>query len=239
MSVGFHTAVPSAFGNTEGEVEKFTPFTPLKSPPSVIDTEEDCTSFPVVPSKREIALSVAEAGHTTSPVPIPAGRLAVGILPEASRGAYPLAAPLFEVDSLSFNAVCVGVETGKSESAASKAAPEFEVSDNRMRSSAAGVPFGISVGKITSLMAVSLGRYRSWSPVRCRKRASAYYYDDSSPEYVRNVVSGDGFQIRSSEPSVVPGRRSWSTLVPVRHGVLVMVGLYPFTTFFKKSIERY
>lgn len=38
-------------------------------PESSTVTEEFCMSFPVVESKRAIALSVAEAGHTTSPDP--------------------------------------------------------------------------------------------------------------------------------------------------------------------------
>ena len=40
-------------------------------PASLIVVEEFCMSFPVVVSKRAIALSVAEAGQTTSPVPAP------------------------------------------------------------------------------------------------------------------------------------------------------------------------
>lgn len=39
-------------------------------PLSSIVTLLFCISFPVVESKRAIALSVAEAGHTTSPVPL-------------------------------------------------------------------------------------------------------------------------------------------------------------------------
>ncbi len=80
-----------------------------------------------------------------------------------------------------------------------------------------------------------LGRYRSRSPVRKRQRTSAHYYDYSASENVRNVISSYGFQVRSSESRIVPIRRCWSALVPVRHGGFRLRCDYiPFRLFSKK-----
>lgn len=70
-----------------------------------MEADEFCKRFPVVESKRAIALSVDDAGQSTLPVPIPAGSCAPGTFQVASREAYPLATPFSLVDCLASRAV--------------------------------------------------------------------------------------------------------------------------------------
>ena len=115
-SSGFQDKVPTDVGTEVGVTSRVRAFTSAKSPLSLSVTTPFWMSFPVVASKRASALSVDEDGQTTSPVHPPAGRLASGTFPDASRGAYPFGCPLFALSSFAFKAVCVAVETGLSAS---------------------------------------------------------------------------------------------------------------------------
>jgi len=68
FSVEFQLSIPSPVGTEVGVVSSCIAFTFAKSPLSLSVITQFCMSLPVVESNRAIALSVDDAGHTTSPL---------------------------------------------------------------------------------------------------------------------------------------------------------------------------
>ena len=115
-SSGFQDKVPIDVGTEVGVTSRVRAFTSAKSPLSLSVTTPFWMSFPVVESKRASALSVEDAGHTTSPVHPPAGRLASGTFPVPSSGAYPFGTPFCVTDCFIASAFNAAVESGLSKS---------------------------------------------------------------------------------------------------------------------------